>query len=272
MPDIGQAIAKLKSLHAGDEGVVETLICGKAAVPALREVLFGRETSGIFEPRCRAAMVLGKLGAHDALIDFLERDRAIADPVERQGDDAVTDAAASALAGVRDERAFQALMKRAGKASLTEVIDALGRFDRIEAVPFLLNALEDDRSRPVAEDALRRQGIAARSLLVESALLQRPSPQGETAGSAHRRATALELLNGTGITRSIWERLRRLMADEDPTVSFMACKLCLAYADKREWPAATARLKELLTRVNWMLKEDIRKSLDENSGDRAIRA
>jgi hypothetical protein len=53
--DVGQAISKLRSLRDdGDLGVVEAIALGKAAIPALRDLLFHGEPSGIFQPRCRA--------------------------------------------------------------------------------------------------------------------------------------------------------------------------------------------------------------------------
>jgi hypothetical protein len=48
--NVEQAISKLKSLRdAGDLGVVEAVACGKAAIPAPRDLLFHGELASYFK-------------------------------------------------------------------------------------------------------------------------------------------------------------------------------------------------------------------------------
>jgi hypothetical protein len=70
------AIDKLRSLHDGDRGVIEIAACGRRAIPALRALLFEREPSGLYQPRCQAVKALAALEAYDVLIEYLKaRDR-----------------------------------------------------------------------------------------------------------------------------------------------------------------------------------------------------
>jgi hypothetical protein len=104
---VQRAIDKLKSLHDGDRGVIEIAACGRRAIPALRALLFEREPSGLYRPRCQAVKALAALEAYDALIEYLNAPRETADPVERIGEDAVINAAARALTGLHEARIFE---------------------------------------------------------------------------------------------------------------------------------------------------------------------
>jgi hypothetical protein len=106
-----QAVARLKSLHDGDAGVVDVIACGKDAIPAVRLILFERERSGLFQTRCRAVEVLAALGAYDILLEYLSADHRRGDAVEQLGNDAVINAAALACAKTREERVFHLLMR-----------------------------------------------------------------------------------------------------------------------------------------------------------------
>jgi len=83
-PAVENAIAALKSFQHGDRGVLDVIACGARAIPALRAMLFEHERSGLFQARCRVVQALAALGAYDVLIEFLEANRTIADPVERR--------------------------------------------------------------------------------------------------------------------------------------------------------------------------------------------
>ena len=100
--ELDEAIGKLSSLHDGDLGVNDVVACGKAAIPALKNILFKQERSGLYHIRCRAAEALALLGAMDVLTGFLGTERVITDPVERLGEDAVINAVARLLQNVRD--------------------------------------------------------------------------------------------------------------------------------------------------------------------------
>jgi hypothetical protein len=110
---LAAALAALRSLHDGDRGVAEVAAHGADAIPALRALLFERESSGLFETRVRAVEALALIGAHDVLIEFLESPYEAADPVERLGDDAIVNAAGRAVGIVGGPRVFYLLLSLA---------------------------------------------------------------------------------------------------------------------------------------------------------------
>jgi hypothetical protein len=255
--NVEQAMNKLQLLHDGDIGMLEVIACGGPAIPALRALLFQREPSGLFQTRCRAVEVLARLGAYEVLTDYLRMERVASDPVERLGDDAVINAAAQALAAVREQHIFELLLGLAQRPELTGVIRGLGAFERLEAVPVLIDALEDDASRQASEAALKRLGRPIRSALVSSAKLRSPSSEHEGESSRRRRRSALRLLREIGISQRIWPALRSLMHDTDAKVSFLSCQICLLNACASEKRKAVRRLISLLPGSDWMLRDEI---------------
>ena len=255
--DVRRAMDKLRSLHGDDLGVDEVAACGSRAIPALRGVLFEREPSGLYQVRRRAVEALAALGAYDVLMDFLRLPREADDPVERLGDEAVTNAAALALTKVREEHVFQLLLSLAKRQHLAGVIAALGSYQRPEAIPDLIGALEADDCRLVAEAALRKIGCLAQPDLWEAAILQSPSAERESVSSIRRRRSALGLLNEKAIPPDRWPALRQLMADEDGKIALLVCKLCLTSAPMQDRKNAVRRLIELLSDADWMLAQDI---------------
>jgi hypothetical protein len=258
---ITQAIAKLTSLHEGDSGVSEVVAFGKAAVPALRAPLFQREPSGLFQIRCRAVEALAALRAYDVLVDFLYHHEPASDPIESLGDDAVINAVAQGLKGLHDERVFRLLLNLAQRPALTGVIDALSAYPRVEAIPALIAALEDDASRGSAEAALVKMGRAARTALIISARQRRPSSRCESESSLRRRRSALKLLGLIGISRSTWHELRGLVWDKDPKLCFLACRLGLPNSPAVELQDIVARLLSLWAGADWMLRDEIEQGL-----------
>ncbi len=256
-PDVEQAITKLKSLSEGDLGVAYVIACGERTIPVLRRILFEREPSGLFQPRCRAIEALAGLRAHKVLIEFLQADRKIADPIERLGEDAVINAAALALANVREQRVFELLLRLARRPALTGVIGALSAFRRTEAIPLLVDALEEDVSRHTAETALWKLGQKARVALLRTVDLKVPSGERESESSARRRRSALKLLAEMDGSRATWRRLRHLMHDNDAKLAAPACEIGLARASASERTDAVRRLIELLAQEDWVLREEI---------------
>ena len=253
---IERAIAKLKSLQDGDAGVIDAIACGRQAVPALRQILFERERSGLYQTRCRAVEALAGLEASDVLIEFLEADRIITDPVERMGEDAVINAAARALPNVHDPHVFGLLLRLARHAHLTGVIRALGTSGRAEAIPALIAALEDDASRPTAETALRSFGRRTKGALLNAATMQLPVPERESPSSVRRRRSALNLLAEIGVRRQGWAILRHLIDDPDAKIATLACEICLKCASAVERSKAVQRLIKLLVHDDWLRRDD----------------
>lgn len=251
------AIAKLASLHDGDLGLIDVLACGRAAVAPLYTFLFKRERSGIYEPRCRAARALGLLGAYDVLREFLALRREIADPAERTGEDAAINAAARALASAKDGGDFPLLLDVLHWRILPGVIEAVGAFERAEAIPLLIGALVEDDCRLAAEAALRRLGRGAEPALVSCATAEPDAPGRESDGSRRQRRAALNLLLEMGISAESWEKARQLIDDPDAKIAVLACKLGLITPNLAGEEHALERLADLREHSDWMISEDI---------------
>jgi HEAT repeat protein len=203
---LAATLARLKSLHDGDAGLLDVTRFGARAIPALRMLLFEREPSGLYQARCRAVEALAALGAHETLVDFLATSREIADPVERVGEDAVINAAGRAAAhdlcklrvggekAILKERALQALLTIARHRPLAGVIGALGAFGRRETIPLIVAALQEDECRLTAERVLRQFGLSARPVLLKATTRSSSSEQ-ESESSIRARTSALALLS-----------------------------------------------------------------------------
>jgi hypothetical protein len=198
--DVDQAIKKLRSFHDGDLGVIDVIACGTRIIPVLRTLLFERDSSGLFQTRCRAVDALAALDARDVLLEFLSAPHEAIDPVERLGDDAVVNAAARAVARYRDEQVFQLLLALAKHRPLPGVIAALGKFDRQESIPCLIDALLEDECRPAAEAALDKLGPSAHLALLQAATPPAPSPEGESPSRMRQRQSVFGLLAKIGVS------------------------------------------------------------------------
>jgi HEAT repeat protein len=259
------AIETLRSLHDGDRGVAETIALGKQAIPRLRELLFEREPSGLYETRRRAVEALAALGAHEALIEFLESSPDISDPVERLGEDAVLNAAARALGDLREPRVFRLLVSLIGRrGALPGVVMALAGSRRAEAIPYLINALMEDECREQAEAALQEVDTLAHDPLIVAALPDRTQTERESESRLRQRRSALALLVQSGVRPGEWPALRNIMDDRDPRLALLACRLCLTYAPKSDRRKAIARLRSLLPGADIPLRVDIEQSLAQH--------
>ncbi len=219
------SLARLKALHHEADGVADVVAIGECAIPALKTLLFTRETSGLHQVRCRAVEALGRLGAFDVLEEFL-RKPGHTDPVERLGDDVVASAAACAIAQRKDDRAFDLLCELAAAHPLNGVIAALASFGRPEAIPVLINALEEDEVRLAAETTLSSFGAAARPLLLDA--VDRFASGSDLSESRLRKCRSiLTVLSEIDLDPSDTERLRPLMRNADMQVSLLACRIGL---------------------------------------------
>jgi hypothetical protein len=266
--ELTRALGRLTSLQEGDLGVLDVVACGTRAVPKLRALLFRREVSGLYQPRCRAVEALAALDAHDVLIEFLNTDRDIADPVERAGEDAVINAVARAVCDVRDEAVFRRLLSIAETRWLAGAIDALGSFRRPEALACLTAALGDDLARPAAEDALRQFGRDAMTALVAGATDRTVQACAETESSRRRRRAALALmLEAGGPAAMPSQRRAQWMHDDDPEIAVLGCGVALRYGDAAEKQTAVRRLVDMLGSVHWRVRHDIEDCLVAHGED-----
>jgi hypothetical protein len=262
------ALERIISLQDGDRGVLDVVACGPGAIPALRTLLFRREPSGLYQPRCRVVEALAALGARDVLRDFVNADRDIADPVELAGEEAVLNAAVRALRGEDDEAFFQRLLTLACTRRLTGPIELLGAFRRPEALACLIAALADDLARSAAEDAIRQYGRAAGPALLAAATERVMQDRAETESSRRRRRAALGLLSEIGGAAGLSRQQRDVWSlDDDPWFMLAGCRLALAYGASMERCAAIRRLLDMLPAVDWRIRRDIEDCLIEHGDD-----
>jgi len=261
--DVRAAISRLKSPRDGDRGVLDAVACGRRAVPALTELLFSRDPSGLSHARLRAAEALSALGAREALIDFLNAPHEMADPVEQLGEEEVISAVARAVTDTGEERVLDLLLRLARDRILPGIVVALGRSMRTEAIPELVRALAEDEARGEAETALAAFGAAARpALLVAAARAPDPETR-ETETNLRRRRGALTALAEIGVPAAAWPVIRHLTRHPDPRISAAACAIALNCAPDAEKNDAVRRLKEIAEKSDAVLAAQINRWLGE---------
>lgn len=265
--ELQHALDRLMSLRDGDHGVLEIIACGRVAIPELKTLLFKREPSGIFEPRCHVVDALAALGDRDVLREFLDQYRPRADPVEDAGERAVVNAAARALHADGDEALFRRLLFLAEAYRLPGPIDALGRFKRAEALPCLIASLCDDLARPAAQAALLGFEQAAVPALVDTLRDADRDGGWEFESSLRRRRAALALLSRLRPSAPLPAVLcLDLMRDADPAIAAGACHAALVSA-AIERQTVIRRLRELLPQANWLLRMEIEEHLASAARD-----
>jgi hypothetical protein len=247
---LAAALSKINALHGNGEGIAEVVAVGTPAIPALRDILFQREPSGLYQVRCRAALALGLLDAFDVLDEFL-RGPSRGDPVERLGDDVVVSMAARAIARRKDEKTFALLCDLTRAHPLNGLIAALGSFHRPEAIPILIGALDEDEVRQAAEAELSSLGSNAWPFLLDAA--DHLNCENDVSESRLRKyRSVLSLLGEARLNPEDINRVRPLLTKADPQVSLLACRVALRSESKRARSEACARLRYLRQRVSWL--------------------
>lgn len=259
--DVMRLVAQLESLHDGERAAAQLIACGSIAVGPLRKFLLEGRPRGTFEPRRWAVEALAALRQKDILMEFLRLPKSINDPVVRFGEDAVENAAARELSRWKTEDVFRFLMELAGDRLRPGVIEALGEFERPEAIPLFDRALEDDLCRTAAEQAFRNLGAAAVHALVLSATTPLPNDADETPSSLVRRRSVLALASEIGLAANSWLPLQTLMDDADPEIVTRSIMAGVPYMDAQAKLAASQRLIEVLPFVGWFLRDDIADTL-----------
>jgi hypothetical protein len=258
--NLAAALSKITALHSDAVGIAEVVAVGARAIPALREIPFQRDPSGLHQVRCRAAEALGLLGALDVLEEFLRRPRN-GDAVERLGDDVVVSAAALAIARRNNTQTFELLCDLARTHPLNGLIAALASFRRPEAIPILIGALDEDEVRRTAEAALSSFGLDARSFLLDA--LDRFKFENDLSQSRLRKyRSLLSLLGERNLNFDDIDRLRPFITNPDVQVSLLACRIALHSQSKHARREARARLDELRPRVPWLEGLQIDEYLD----------
>ncbi len=259
--EIERLVHNLNSLAEGETTVGIIITYGRAAIPALRRFLIEGRPRVVYQPRRWAVEALAGIGARDVLIEFLKQERPIADPMVRFGEEPVENAAARALARWQDDETFQTLLEISRRRSQLGFVEALGRFQRTEAIPYFLHTLEDDICRSSAEEALRNMGAMASPALVEAALTRLPSDDEERPASVRRRASTLELLSEMDLPLDEWRSLRILIEDPHPGVVIAVSKITVRMGERADRIAAASRLLDVLPTVDWFARMEIETSL-----------
>jgi len=238
--------------------------CGIKAITPLQRFLLQGKPSGIFVPRQRAVRALAELGAMDVLLDYLASAEQIVDPVAAHGEEAVKNTAARALGAWHTEDVFEALRHVLQRKRLVGAIETLGEFRRPEPVPELIETLEDDFCRSVAEDALRKAGELAHSALVDAARTPNPSGSHERPQSQRRRRCALRLLECLDLSNADWCQVAALLHDNDPEITARAGAIALAAADRGNKELAVERMIKVLPASDWLLQGEIEGWLEKH--------
>jgi hypothetical protein len=96
---------------------------------------------------------------------------------------------------------FELLLWLAETRPLPGVIAALGASGRVEAIPYIIDALAEDENRLAAESALRNFGSLAHQALTVTAC--KDSLDRESESRLRQRRSALELLANWHLARSL---------------------------------------------------------------------
>jgi hypothetical protein len=265
-PEAADLVAQLESLADGPEAVVRLVACGREAVGPLREYLLAGRITSLLQPRCWAVEALAALGARDVLLEYLRQERPEPDPVLRLSEDAVESAAARALVAWPSDEVFSVLLERARARMLPGLVEALGAFQRAEAVPVLVRALEDDVCRRAAEDALRTAAPGAVPVLIRNALSPMPEAGDESPSSLLRRRSAVALLTEVYVDAGEWPRLRPLLLEDDHSLVVAAARLAARLAPRHDRRLAASRLIEMVD-AGWPLSAGIEDVLAELGPD-----
>jgi len=261
---VERLIVGLDSLVEGALGVSLLIACGEDAIPPLRRFLLFGSPRSIYVGRQRAVKALSGLNAASVLMEYLLLEKQIHDPIVRYSEEAVESTAARELAKWKTEEVFKALLTILKRKPLPGAVEAIGVFQRKEAVPGLIRCLEDDVARPLAEGALLALRELAKVELIATTRLPEPWASRELASSLLRRRSALRILVSGRVTAAEWEQLRFLMFDRDPTLSLRAAGLALAMAAQPDISLATRITIDRLCAKDWFVVAEAEQILLEN--------
>ena len=259
--DISRHMKELDTLKEGAGAVAKLIACGHSAIEPLRKFLLAGEPRVLYHTRRWAVEALAGLGARDILLEYLKQEREIPDLAVRLGEEAVKSAAAQKLIKWPSEEVIQVLIGIAQERSLPGALEALGELKRPEAIPFLIEALEDDVCRPVAEDALRKIGRPAESALIQATITSYPNRESEKPSSLLRRRCAVGLLEELGVSKNKWALLRPLLQDVDDKILTAVFKIAVSVAGVKDRETAFRRLIEILQNADWYVKGEIENAL-----------
>jgi hypothetical protein len=247
----------LNSLLDGESAVSALIACGPAAIEPLRRFLLEGRPSGVYQPRRWAVDALAGLGAKDILLEYLTSFQLPRDAEVRFGEEAVRNAAARHLASWRSEDVFHALLAIALPHPMSGIVEALGSFHRTEALPYFLQALEDDFCREAAAGALRDLGPDALPALLGASLLKIPGGALESPSSQRRRAACVQILSQADLPAGYWDVLRPLLEDAGPEIAVALTPLALRYGTPEDRLRVFRCLVAVLSAADWFGRMEI---------------
>ena len=208
-----------------------------------------------------AVEALAGLRARDVLIEYLQASNRGSDPQLSFAEDAVRNTAARSLGAWCDEQTFEVLRELCHRRNLAGAVESLAGFERIEAIPALDRALEDDLCRLAAEEGLRRLGSRAHRALVLSALTPLPGAGEETPSSLCRRRSVVGLLAEGRLDKAAWLELRPLLGERDAELLVRTAQLASAAAERGDRAEAARVLVAALPLAPWYVLKDAEATL-----------
>lgn len=258
---IEQLIAGLESLVDGCRSEAILLARGKAAIEPLARYLLSGAPRTIALPRCRAARILGGLGAYSTLIRYLRDLHLPDDPGVLFAEDAVRSEVAKELAQWKTEESFGALLEATKIRATCGLVSALGEFNHSESIPCLFGLLEDDLCREVAMETLRKMPEASHHYGI---MLLRGQTGISIRGPAslRRLRATLHLVADLSPTPSDWDELKPLLMNNDPEVVITAGSVGVKVGATVERSEIFQALLRVSDSVNWSQENAIEALLD----------
>jgi hypothetical protein len=177
----------------------------------------------------------------------------------------VENTAARSLGQWPTEEIFDFLRALSQRRMLAGVVEALGKFDRVDAADTLLRALGDDVCRPAAGEALGRIASKVKPVLLQAALRKTGSAE-EKPAERRRRRGVLKILSELSFTMEEWNELRPLLGDPDNEIALATAEIAMDCAPPEERREAARFLIHSFERARWFTQAQIQDCLFRNYG------
>jgi hypothetical protein len=158
------------------------------------------------------------------------------------------------LAQWKTQDVFDALKRAAKDHPSAGIVEALGSFARVECMPLLDRALEDDMMREAAERGFRSLGPRARPALILSATTPLPLNAEERPSSLRRRVSALKLLVEIGLCSRHWVEIRQLLSEPSAEIVCATADLAFKAGPREDQVAAGLAVLRVLPDAPWDLR------------------
>ena len=248
---IRHLIAALESLTDGELAVDILIACGRRTVPFLSQVLLDSPPQSIAVSRCRVVRALGGLGEKHILLQYLRDWKHPTDPAVTMAEDAVRSAAAKELLRWPSQEVFDVLMVCVRERASLGLVEALGAFDRAEAIPVLFQVLQDDICGNAAKEMLRRTPEHTKAFAPQ--LLAASSLEGEQALSTLRMLrSTLALLLGMKVSKTEWASISHLLDRADAEIVITCAEIGMRSAPAKEHRAIVSHIFRILPNCNWL--------------------